>query len=146
MTIHESIRAAKREPSTENLEEMWRAIFTLKAWYFLPAAEEEGPNRPMVAELDGEPWLPIFTDVRHYRSFAEGAGRRVDDGEMHALLLDPGESMERIAGVGDAVRGVVFNPASREAVRAPLEALDEYARHFEIPGYVDETPDSRPES
>lgn len=138
MAIRESIRRAKREPTTEHLEEMWRDVFLLKAWYFLPAEETEGPNRPMVAELDGESWLPAFTDVRHYRAFAGRVGLRTEDGETHGLLLDPGESMDRIVEVRDVIRGVVFNPGSDEAIRAPVDALEEYARHFEVPGYGDD--------
>lgn len=141
MTIRESIRQAKREPTTEHLEAMWRDVFLLKAWYFLPAEESEGPNRPMVAQLGGETWLPAFTDVRHYREFAARAGRRDEEGETHALLLDPGESMDRIVEVRAAIRGVVFNPGSDHAIRAPVDALEEYARHFGVPGYTEDPPE-----
>jgi len=132
LEIRDYIRRAKREPTREYLEEMWRAMFTLKAWYFLPAREEEGPNRPMVLELDGAPWLPVFTNVRRYRSFAEAVGYLDEGDSTHALMLDPGESLEQIREVEAAVEGVCFNPGSEVAVRAPVEALVEYARHFGI--------------
>jgi len=136
LEVRDYIQRARREPTREHLEEMWRAIFTLKAWYFLPAREEEGPNRPLVLELEGEPWLAVFTNVRRYREFAGEVGRVDSDGSIHALMLDPGESLERIRGLEASVEGVCFNPGSAIAVRAPLEALVEYARHFEIPKFT----------
>lgn len=135
MEIREYIRRAQREPTREHLEEMWRAMFTLKAWYFLPARDEEGPNRPLVLELEGAPWLAVFTNVRRYRDFAESVGRVDEEGSVHALMLDPGESVERIRGIGEAVEGVCFNPGSEIAVRAPVEAVVDYARHFDIPKF-----------
>lgn len=133
MEILDYIERARREPSRENIEEMWRAIFMLKAWYFLPAASSEGPNRPMALEIDGEDWVAAFTNVRRYRAFAEEAGRVDEGGEVHALVLDPAESLERFVEVADAIQGVVFNPGGEAAVRAPTDALVAYARRFGVP-------------
>ena len=135
MQIREYIEQAQREPTTEHIEAMWRAVFMLKAWYFLPATDEEGPTRPMVTELEGRHWIPAFTDVRTYRAFVDRQGS--DDEEMRALLLDPGESMERIVEVREAIAGVVFNPRSPIAFRAPVDALESYALHFDIPRFSD---------
>ncbi len=131
--IREYVQRAKAEPTTEHIEELWRAVFLLKGWYFIPAENREGPNRPMVTMMEGEPWLPAFTNVRRYRDFGQHAGRVDDDGEMHLLVLDPGESMEKLLEVRDAVRGIVFNPGSAVTFSAPVEALEEYAEHFDVP-------------
>lgn len=131
--IREYVRRAKADPTTDNIEALWRAVFLLKGWYFVPAERKEGPNRPMVTMLDGEPWLPAFTNVRRYRDFGEDIDRVDDEGEMHLLVLDPGASMEKILDVRDAIRGVVFNPGSSVTFRAPVEALEAYAEHFDVP-------------
>lgn len=135
MEIRDYVQQAHEEPSTENIEALWRAVFTLKAWYFVPASDEEGPTRPMVTVLDGQHWMPAFTGVRTYRAFVEETGRASDDGELHGLLLDPGEAMQRIVEVREAVTGVVFNPGTSITFRAPVDALEEYALHFEIPKF-----------
>lgn len=136
--VSDYVEQAKKNPSTENLEAMWRSVFLLKAWYFLPARSEEGPNRPMVLQLeggDGEPgaWLPVFTNVRRYRAFADVAGRVDGEGEMHALMLDPGEAVAKILEFRAAIEGVIFNPGEADTFRAPVEALEEYAEHFDVP-------------
>lgn len=133
MEIREYVVQAKRDPSRENLEELWRAVFLLKAWYFVPVSDEEGPTRPMVTRLEERYWIPAFTDVRNYRTFVEGSDQLESAEELHALLLDPGESMEQILKVRDAIAGVVFNPASDYTFRAPVEALEGYAEHFDVP-------------
>ncbi len=133
MEIRDYVLQAKREPSREHLEELWRAVFMLKAWYFVPAAEDEGPTRPMVTVLEGDCWIPTFTDVRNYRGFVDHSEQLASGRELHALLLDPGESLQRILQVREAVDGVVFNPGSAFEFRAPVGALEEYAEHFDVP-------------
>ena len=135
MELRDYVAQAKREPTRQHIEAMWRAVFMLKAWYFLPAADEEGPNRPMVAEIDGQPWLPVFTNVRRYREFAASHARVDGEGNIHSLMLDPGESTRQIVEADDRIAGVVFNPGSEETFRTPVEALVAYAKHFEIPGF-----------
>jgi hypothetical protein len=127
------IEQAKADPSREHLEEMWRAVFLRKAWYLVPARDEVGPNRPMVLSTDNGYWMPVFTNVRHYRKFAAEVGREADDGEMHGLMLDPGEAVSRILGVDEALNGVVFDAGTPHPFRAPLEALKAYARQFDVP-------------
>jgi len=135
MEIRDYIERAHEDPSTEHIEALWRAVFTLKAWYFVPADDREGPTRPMVTMLGGEPWIPAFTGVRTYRAFVEATGRGGEGDELHGLLLDPGEAMQRITEVREAVTGVVFNPGTAIAFRAPVDALEEYALHFDIPKF-----------
>ena len=127
------IERAKAEPTREHLEEMWRAVFLRKAWYLVPAREEIGPNRPMVLSTDSGYWLPVFTNVRHYRAFAAEAGRASDDGEMHGLMLDPGSAVSRILEIDDALDGIVFDPGTAHPFRAPLDALTAYAEEFDVP-------------
>jgi hypothetical protein len=127
------IEQAKADPSREHLEEMWRAVFLRKAWYLVPARDEVGPNRPMVLSTDNGYWLPVFTNVRHYRQFAAEVGRENDDGEMHGLMLDPGEALSRILEVDEALDGVVFDAGTSHPFRAPLEALKAYAQQFDVP-------------
>ena len=134
MELSEYVKRAMQEPSREHIEAMWKRVFMLKAWYFVPASETEGPTRPMVTTIEGEAWIPAFTNVRRYREFAASVGRLHDD-KAHALILDPGESMQKIVEVREAITGVVFNPGSEETFRAPVEALVAYAEHFEIPKF-----------
>ncbi|MFW5968681.1 MAG: SseB family protein [Persicimonas sp.] len=131
--IRDYVKRARREPSTENLEALWRAVFLLKGWYFLPAAEREGPNHPAVMVVEGEPWLVAFTNVRRLEEFARGLGRVDDDETLHLLVLDPLESMQKILEVRDSIHGVVFNPDSPSTFRAPVDALEGYADHFDVP-------------
>lgn len=135
--LHEYIARAKRDPSTEHLRAMWQRIFMLKGWYFLPAEDREGPNRPAVLQLGGEPWLPICTDVRRLQALAERVGRVDEEGDVNLLVMDPRESMQRIAEVGEALEGVVFNPGTEVAVRIPVEALEQCADEFNVWGRED---------
>jgi hypothetical protein len=131
--IRDFVAQARSEPSTENIEALWHAVFMLKGWYFLPAEDVEGPSHPTVAMIDGQPWIIAFTNVRRLKAFARQQGRMAEDGEVHLLVLDPADSMEKILAVRDSVVGVVFNPSSPETFRAPVDALEEYARHFGVP-------------
>jgi hypothetical protein len=133
MEIRDFVARAKAEPSTENIEALWRAMFLLKGWYFLPAQQREGPSHPTVMLIDDRPWLVAFSNVRRLKAFAQSAGRVADDGEVLLLVLDPLESMEHIVEVADSVDGVVFNPGSEQTFRAPVQALVDYARHFGVP-------------
>jgi hypothetical protein len=132
--LHEYISQAKQDPSRQNLREMWRRMFMLKGWYFLPAEDREGPNRPAVLQFDDGAWLPICTDVRRLRALADRAGRLSEDGEMNILVMDPRESMGRITEVSQALEGVVFNPGTQASVRAPVAALEEFADEFDVWG------------
>lgn len=131
--IRDYVQRARQRPTTEHIEAMWRAVFLLKGWYFLPSTNDEGPAFPTVTSVDGQPWLLAFTNVRRLQEFARVAGRGDDDGSVPLLVLDPAESMERILEVEDQVAGVIFNIDSQATFRAPTDALVAYARHFEVP-------------
>ena len=131
--IRDFVASAKADPSTENIEALWHAVFMLKGWYFLPAEDVEGPSHPTVVMVDDQPWIIAFTNVRRLKAFAREQGRMAEDGEVHLLVLDPKESMEKILAVRESVVGVIFNPSSPETFRAPIEALEEYAEHFDVP-------------
>ncbi|MFB6262321.1 MAG: hypothetical protein ABEL76_01665 [Bradymonadaceae bacterium] len=129
--IRDHVRRARRDPSREHLRELWRAVFLLKAWYFVPARREEGPNRPMVVELDGEPWLPAFTNIRRYRDVAEDIGRTRGD-ELHYLALSPREAMEQIDRYSNLLEGVIFNLRTDVVFRGPTAALVQCADQFDV--------------
>lgn len=131
--IRDYVAQAQRDPTTENLEQLWRAVFLRQAWYFLPSRNDEGPARPMVSEIGGEPWLVAFTSARRLKAFAREAGRLNDDGTAPMLALNPAESMQKIRDVADSIAGVVFNIGSEATFRAPVEALQQYAEHFDVP-------------
>ena len=131
--IRDYVAQAKKAPTTENIEALWRAVFMLQAWYFLPSTTAEGPAYPTVSKIEGEPWLLAFSNVRRIKEFARAAGRGDDDGSVPLLVLDPGESMGRILEVADQIEGVIFNIDSQATFRAPVEALEAYAHHFDVP-------------
>ncbi len=131
--IKDYVEQAKREPTTENIEALWRSVFFRKAWYFLPSRDDEGPAFPTVTEIDGAPWLLAFTGVRRLKAFARQVGRVDDDGSVPVLALDPGESMSKIFDFDDDLAGVVFNIDSEATFRAPVEALAAYVEHFDVP-------------
>ena len=131
--IRDYVACAKADPTTENIKALWKAMFYLKGWYFLPAESREGPNRPTVMLVDDQPWLVAFTNVRRLKDFARATGRADEDtGEVFLLVLDPQESMAQIMEIREQIRGVVFNPDSPATFRAPVEALDQYADHFGV--------------
>lgn len=130
LEIRDYVARAKADPTTENIQALWQAMFLLKGWYFLPAENRNGPNRPTVMLVDAEPWLVAFTNVRRLKDFARTTGRAEPSGEVFLMVLDPRESMEQILDVREQVRGVVFNPDSPATFRAPVDALQQYAEHF----------------
>ncbi len=131
--IKDYVRNARQNPTTENIQKLWKSVFWLKGWYFLPSESREGPSNPSVMLVDGEPWLVAFTNVRRLEAFAQATGRAADSGEVFLLVLDPLESMQKILSVRDQIRGVVFNPDSDSTFRAPVQALEDYAHHFGVP-------------
>ena len=131
--IRDYVARARREPTTENIEALWKAVFFRQAWYFLPSSNPEGPARPTVSQIDGRPWLLVFTHVRQLKEFARQAGRLNDDGSAPMLPLNPAESMAKILEVASSIEGVVFNIGSEATFRAPVKALKAYAQHFDVP-------------
>ncbi len=131
--IRDYVADARRDPSTENIQALWRSVFMLKGWYFLPSRSDEGPAYPTVSTIEGRPWLLAFTDVRRIKAFAKKTGRLADDGTVPLLVLDPLESMQRILEVRQSIDGVIFNLDSDATFRAPVDALEAYARHFGVP-------------
>lgn len=131
--IREYVARAKGEPTTENIEALWGAVFMLKGWYFLPGRSDEGPAYPTVSVVEGQPWVLAFTNVRRLQEFARSQGRGGEDGSVNLLVLDPLESMEKILEVRAQIAGVIFNIDSGATFRAPVEALEAYARHFGVP-------------
>jgi hypothetical protein len=127
--ISETIRAAQADPTSERLEAMWRAVFGLPAWYFLPA-ETDGPTTPLVARIDDGDWVLAFTHVRPLNTFAAQRGLRSPDGELPLLPLSPREAYGKLEEVADHVDGLWFNPATEFSFRAPNAALEEFARRF----------------
>ena len=131
--IRDYVAEAKRDPTTENIEALWRSVFFLKGWYFLPSRRDEGPAYPTVSTIDGRPWLLAFTDVRRLEAVARKQHRLAQDGSLSLLVLDPLESMQRILEVEDTIEGVIFNLDSDATFRAPVGALKAYAEHFGVP-------------
>ncbi len=131
--ISDYVAQARRDPSTENLEALWQAVFVRRAWYFLPSRRDEGPAFPTATEIDGQPWLLAFTGARRLKAFARDAGRVNEDGSVPTLALDPGESMQKILEVQDRIVGVLFNVGDEASFRAPVDALEAYAEHFDVP-------------
>ena len=131
--IRDYVAQAKAQPTTEHIEELWRAVFLLQGWYFLPSRSDEGPAYPTVSMIDGEPWVLAFTNVRRIQDFARAAGRTTSDGSVPLLVLDPADSMDRVLEVRDSIAGVIFNIDSEATFRAPVEALEAYAHHFGVP-------------
>lgn len=131
--IRDFVAQAKRDPRRENIEALWRAVFLLQAWYFLPSRDDEGPAFPTVSFIDGQSWLLAFSNVRRLEDFARAVGRDAEDGSVPLLVLDPKASMQRILAVRDDIAGVIFNVDSPATFRAPVDALEAYAQHFKVP-------------
>ena len=72
--IRDYVARARAESSTENIQALWRAVFMLKGWYFLPSEDVEGPSHPTVVVVDEQPWLIAFTNVRRLKAFAARSG------------------------------------------------------------------------
>ncbi len=121
---------ARAEPTTENLQAMWQAVFVQRAWYFIPASA--GATHPMVAEIDGGVWLPIFTDFRKLDVFGQANGLRDSAGEIPMLVLAPPVAMRKVQEFAEHLDGVVFNPGSEITFRAPVSALEQFADHFGV--------------
>lgn len=128
--IKDYVALARQEPTTENLEALWRSVFMLKAWYFMPASDQEGPSYPSVANIDGKNWLLAFTNHRRIKEFAKSTDRLNAKGEVLLLVLDPQVSVDRAREVRDHVEGVIFNIDSEEMFRTTIEGLMGFARHF----------------
>ena len=131
--IRDLIASTRQDPTTQNIEALWKAVFLLGAWYFLPASPTPGPTSPMVVVHDDGPWLLVFSNFRQLSQFESTVGRRLPNGNINMLVLDPLMSMRLIVEHAEHIKGVIFNPDSDETIRAPTEALIAYAKHFGLP-------------
>lgn len=130
MELKDRIELAKREPTTENLQAMWRAVFVQRAWYFVPAGG--GETHPMVAELDDGVWLLAFTDFRRLNAFARERGLRDESGDLPMLVLAPPVAMRKVREFAKHLDGVLFNVGTDQSFRAPVAALEQFAEHFGV--------------
>lgn len=130
LQIKDHVARARREPTTENLEALWKSVFMLKAWYFLPAGKKEGPSYPSVVNLEGKSWILAFTNHRRIKEFAASTGRVNERGEVLLLVLDPQQSVERAEEVEGIVEGIIFNIDSDEMFRTTVAGLLGFAQHF----------------
>lgn len=133
LEIRDYVARAKADPSTAHIQDLWRAVFLLKGWYFLPAESRAGCERPSVMLVDEQAWLVCFTNIRRLKAFSRATGRAAPDGEFYLLVVDPRQAMLQILGLADRIHGVIFNPDSPASFRAPVHALREYAEHFGVP-------------
>lgn len=133
LEIRDYVARAKADPSTEYIQDLWRAVFLLKGWYFLPAESREGCERPSVMLVGDEPWLVCFTNIRQLKAFSRATDRAAPGGEFYLLVIDPHQAMHQIIELADRIKGVVFNPDSAATFRAPVHALRDYAEHFGVP-------------
>lgn len=123
------IERAMAEPSSENLEAMWRHVIRLSAWYLLPA-QLDGPTTPLVAQLDDGNWVVAFTHLRTLNQFTRDHDMQSEQGDVPMLALPPGEAVERVQAFAEHVEGIVFNPGGPLAFRAPTAALGDFASRF----------------
>jgi hypothetical protein len=131
MNLKARVEEARREPTSENLQKMWQAVFVQRAWYFVPAGE--GETHPMVADLDDGVWLLAFTDFRKLDLFGRANGLRDEEsGEIPMLVLAPPVAMRKIQEFAKHLDGVVFNAGSDLSFRAPVVALEQFAEHFRV--------------
>lgn len=128
--IKDHVARARQEPTTENLEALWKSVFMLKAWYFMPSSDQEGPSYPTVVKIEGKTWLLAFTNHRRIKEFAKSSGRLNARGEVLLLVLDPQQSVDRAREVQEFVDGVIFNIDSDEMFRTTTEGLLGFAKHF----------------
>lgn len=128
--IQDLIIEARTNPTTPNIEALWRAVFFLGAWYFLPAKKSVGASTPMVIEHEDGAWLLCFTNFRTLSAFEATTDQLLPDGQVNMLVLDPLESCRLISKHSEHIRGVIFNPSSDQTFRAPTSALLAYANHF----------------
>lgn len=128
--LRDLIKTAKSEPTTANIEAMWKAVYLLGAWYFAPGKRTPGATTPMVAQEEDGAWLLAFTNFRQLSRFEREHDLLLPDGNLNMLVLDPLKSTRLVQEHASHIVGVVFNPQSDETFRAPVDALVAYARHF----------------
>ena len=129
LEIKDHIARAQSDPTDANIEALWRAVFQLQVWYFLPS-DVDGPSTPMVLVIDDRPWLVAFTNFRRLRDFLREQDLLGGRADVPMLLLNPKESMQKIRENVEHIEGVVFNPRTEERFRAPAGALDQFAAYF----------------
>lgn len=131
--VERLIKGARQEPSRDNLIEMWRHLFFLKAWYFMPNRTTEGPAEPVLIDGHDGNILPAFTSVRRLRDFCEATGRTNETDDVPLLGLSPLEAVDNTRQHREAIDTVVFNPDTEISVSCPTEALIKYADYFNLP-------------
>jgi hypothetical protein len=125
--ISDVLDRARREPSTENLTALWRAVLRLPVWYFLPADAPGHETFPMVAEFDGGRWLLACTNIRRFGDLCRGLQITQDSEELPMLVVSTRDAIDRIEAVAPSIDGVAFNSHSVEHFRIPTDALLRFA-------------------
>jgi hypothetical protein len=121
------------EPTPENAQRLWRAVFALEGLYFL-LREMGGDAVPAIALQDGGPHLLVWTDLDSLREYVyESEDEEEADGEPHFLFARMPKVVETMLRFEQhGVEGIRFNAPLGWSV--PLERMKIVAQHFGVAG------------
>jgi hypothetical protein len=123
--------AAARAGGPEGVEAqraLWRAVYSLPRWLFIPRGAEDDP-RPFIADLPEGPTIYAFTDGARARDFAL---KRLGLSEEEAglvLAIPTASAVEWVAGFGEhGVQRIMFDDEFFAPIGNLLPIRDDLAR------------------
>jgi hypothetical protein len=121
----------RSDGSRESMDRLWRAVYALKQWHFVPRGEME-PNtiRAFVGEVDGKPYVFAFTDDRRAHAFAVRQKLQTSEGAFGILSMQTRAAVNYVHRLGEqGVFGILFNDGP-SGFFAPIGNVLPMARYF----------------
>ena len=99
--------AAESQQTRENMDALWRAVFSLEQWYFIARGNKDKPT-PFASVVNGKPFLMGFTSTEGAQVFY--ARNKLDDGKSHGILSIPSRNTAYFTSFAQhGVFGILFN-------------------------------------
>lgn len=120
------------------LDDLWTAFLGLDEWLFLARFREGADDFPLIAAIDGQLWMFLFTDFERLRRFADAQGILDPAQNAHFISMSPADSvawLERLhsaqptAPDQQSLHGVRINEGPHGWF-APIESLPAIIGHL----------------
>lgn len=132
----DQLAGASRAGTEEANAALWRAVFSLSRWWFLPEGE---PPAMRVGVIDGRPFLLAFTSAERARQQALVWGMATADDPVDVIASTPQGVLELLDGLRDSgVFGITFDHGLT-GFFAPLANMRPIYEHVR-PGVPQEQP------
>jgi hypothetical protein len=121
-------KAYAPERTTDDLDQLWAALFLLEEWYFIMQGDMDSPY-PMMADVKGTPMILCFTDTTKVENAAKTLTISQNNNKIFILSL-PVISILDYLEKFEPHTGIWFNSAD-QGFFVPIANLRKILSHLE---------------